>query len=289
MPGVCRLGDRSKAPVDVHGCPACPHPNVVGPSISASSNVFVNGAPALRIDDLGMHSACCGSNMWKVMGASGKVFVNGSHVVRQGDPTLHCGGVGKMIEASGNVSDGSPLVTRSTNPFAFPVNLPPPLPLNEVMVYPDMEPECVSPNNRGGYVNPPDLPVPGQSPQIYDENAVRIAHAGPRLEAAPPLDVQAATLRQNAQRASFAGNEPLAQQYTDAANRDAAESKAVGLETAAKVLLQAVHDGVSGYQSAKEARQKLNEAQDIRRHIAAGDYKVEGDVPEEDPNLEGEP
>jgi hypothetical protein len=26
MPGVCRLGDRAKAPVDVHGYPACPHP-----------------------------------------------------------------------------------------------------------------------------------------------------------------------------------------------------------------------------------------------------------------------
>lgn len=288
MPGVCRLGDRSKAPVDTHGCPACPHPNVVGPSISASSNVFVNGAPALRIDDLGMHTSCCGTNMWMVIQASAQVFVNGSQVVRQGDMTQHCGGVGKMIEASGNVSDGSPLMTRSTNPFAFPVNLPPPLPLNEVMVYPDMEPECVSPNNRGGLVQAPDLPTPGQSPQIYSPSAAIAAHAGPRLEAAPPLDVQAATLRKNAQLASFAGNDDLAKQYTDAANRDAAESDAQRLIDGAKAGIQLAHDAASAYKAAKDAQKKYNEARDIRRRAAAGEYEGESPPPE-DPNLEGEP
>jgi uncharacterized Zn-binding protein involved in type VI secretion len=288
MPGVCRLGDRAKAPLDQHGCPACPHPDVVGPSISASSSVFVNGVPALRFEDIGMHTACCGSNMWKVMGASGKVFVNGSAVVRQGDPTQHCGGLGKMIEASGNVSDGSPLMTKSTNPFAFPVNLPPPLPLNEVMVYPDMEPECVSPNNRGGAVTAPDLPTSGD-PQIYNQGAALAAHAGPRLEAAPPPDVQAASLRKNARLAAFAGNDDLAKQYNDNANRLAMESKAQRLEDAGKALLQVAHDGASGLKSAKEAREKFNDAQNIRRHIAAGDYEVEGEPIEEDPNLEGEP
>jgi uncharacterized Zn-binding protein involved in type VI secretion len=289
MPGVCRLGDRSKAPVDLHGCPACPHPDVIGPSISASSNVFVSGAPALRIDDLGMHASCCGSNMWKVMGASGKVFVNGSQVVRQGDPTMHCGGVGKMVEASANVSDGSPLVNKMTNPFAFPVSLPPPLPLNEVMVYPDMEPECVSPDNRGGAVTAPYLPTSGD-PQIYNEGAALAAHAGPHAEAAPPPDVQAASLRKNARLAAFAGNDGLAKQYNDAANREAAESKAQRLEDAGKALLQVAHDGASGYKSAKDAQAKFNEARDIRRRAAAGDYEVEGELPEErDPNLEEAP
>lgn len=110
MPGVCRLGDKSKAPIDTHGCPACPHPQVQGPSIVASSNVFINGAPGLRINDLGIHAACCGPNLWKITGASGQVFLNGAQLVRQGDPTRHCGGVGQMIEASGNVSDGSPMM-----------------------------------------------------------------------------------------------------------------------------------------------------------------------------------
>jgi uncharacterized Zn-binding protein involved in type VI secretion len=111
VPGVCRLGDKSKADVDVHGCPACPHPSVQGPSIVASANVFINGAAGLRINDMGIHTACCGPNMWKITGASGQVFLNGAQLVRQGDPTLHCGGPGQMIEASGNVHDGSPMIT----------------------------------------------------------------------------------------------------------------------------------------------------------------------------------
>src|SRR5262252_969818 len=125
MGGVCRLGDKAKADIDVHGCPACPHHNVQGPAISASSNVFINGLPALRIDDIGMHSACCGSNLWKVIGASSAVLVNGSQIVRKGDPTLHCGGVGKMIEASGNVVDGSAIANKGV--FG-PLPAPPPLP-----------------------------------------------------------------------------------------------------------------------------------------------------------------
>jgi hypothetical protein len=41
MAGVCRLGDKSKALIDVHCCPACPHPEVTGPSITASHDVFM--------------------------------------------------------------------------------------------------------------------------------------------------------------------------------------------------------------------------------------------------------
>lgn len=107
MGGVCRLGDRAKVPLDTHGCPACPHPDAQGPAITASNNVKVNGAGALREGDLGMHAACCGENTWKVEKGSSKVIVNGQPLVRRGDPTVHCGGKGKMIDASGNVVDGS--------------------------------------------------------------------------------------------------------------------------------------------------------------------------------------
>src|ERR1041384_4204705 len=109
MAGACRLGDKSKAPLDVHGCPACPHPDVQGPAVSASGDVMINGAPALRVGDVGIHTACCTTNTWQITGGSGQVFVNGKQLVRQGDPTKHCGGVGKMMEASGNVLDGSAL------------------------------------------------------------------------------------------------------------------------------------------------------------------------------------
>lgn len=59
---------------------------------------------------MGIHTACCGPNMWEITGASGQVFINGAQLVRQGDPTKHCGGPGFMIEASGNVQDGSPMI-----------------------------------------------------------------------------------------------------------------------------------------------------------------------------------
>jgi len=88
---------------------AARHPSVMGPSISASADVSVNGTPALRKSDNGIHAACCGTNTWKITGASSSVDVNGQPLVRKGDPTKHCGGLGQMIDASGNVSDGSSL------------------------------------------------------------------------------------------------------------------------------------------------------------------------------------
>ena len=42
MAGVCRLGDHAKAPLDVHGCPACPHPNVEGPAGRRSDTAAID-------------------------------------------------------------------------------------------------------------------------------------------------------------------------------------------------------------------------------------------------------
>jgi uncharacterized Zn-binding protein involved in type VI secretion len=107
MAGVCRLGDKAKAPIDNHGCPLCPHTNVTGPALTASFNVNINGVPALRAGDGGLHAVCCGTNKWTITKGSATVIVNGQQLVRKGDPTQHCGGKGKMDEASGNVVDGS--------------------------------------------------------------------------------------------------------------------------------------------------------------------------------------
>jgi uncharacterized Zn-binding protein involved in type VI secretion len=164
MSGVCRLGDRAKAPIDNHGCVGCPHPNVTGPAISGSSNVNINGRPALRILDIGMHMACCGTNMWSITQASGQVFVNNSRIVRRGDSTQHCGGKGQMIEASGNVIDNSPIFHE---PMPGSPNAPP-LPLNQVLVFPKFEPFCDA--NA-----PPGLPTFG-NPQVYDETAEILKH-----------------------------------------------------------------------------------------------------------------
>lgn len=105
MPGQCRLGDKSNITADAHGCPACPHP-AVGPAIVGSPNVNVNKLPALRVDDTGVHAACCGLNTWTAQKGSGTVYINGKAAHRIGDPDKHCGGIGEMKEGSTNVMTG---------------------------------------------------------------------------------------------------------------------------------------------------------------------------------------
>ncbi|GEM_PF-1318491 len=90
---------------DSHGCPACTH-SVKGPAVQGSSNVFVNSLPALRVDDRGIHSACCGPNTWVAKKGSDTVFINGKPAHRKNDKTEHCGGEGKLIEGSSNVFVG---------------------------------------------------------------------------------------------------------------------------------------------------------------------------------------
>jgi len=105
MPPQCRLGDKSMVPADAHGCPACPHP-CVGPAIIGSPDVMVNNRPALRVDDMGIHAACCGPNTWTAQQGSSTVFINSKKAHRLGDQDKHCGGTGQMIEGSANVITG---------------------------------------------------------------------------------------------------------------------------------------------------------------------------------------
>ena len=105
MPPQGRVSDLAKADADAHGCLACPHP-VVGPGIQGSPDVMVNGLPALRVGDPGIHAACCGPNMWNAMKGSGTVFINGIPAHRKGDATKHCGGIGELIMGSPTVVVG---------------------------------------------------------------------------------------------------------------------------------------------------------------------------------------
>lgn len=105
MPPQSRVGDKSQVPADAHGCPACPHP-AVGPAVKGSPNVLVNGMPALRVTDNGVHAACCGPNTWVAAMGSGTVLINNLPAHRLGDMDTHCGGVGKMIQGSSNVMVG---------------------------------------------------------------------------------------------------------------------------------------------------------------------------------------
>ena len=105
MPPQSRLGDKSNVPADAHGCPACPHP-AVGPAIVGSPDVMVNGRPAIRVGDKGVHAACCGPNMWTAQMGSSTVMVNNKQAHRTGDQDQHCGGMGTMQAGSPNVMTG---------------------------------------------------------------------------------------------------------------------------------------------------------------------------------------
>jgi uncharacterized Zn-binding protein involved in type VI secretion len=78
----------------------------MGPAIAGSVNVQINGIPALRIGDPGIHAACCGPNQWKATLGSSTVMINDIPAHRMGDMTMHCGGVGKLIQGSNDVMIG---------------------------------------------------------------------------------------------------------------------------------------------------------------------------------------
>lgn len=96
MPAVGRLGDKSKVDMCHHGCPACPHLSI-GPAISGSPTVYANKQPILRVTDVGIHAACCGSNTWVATEGSRTVFVDNLPVHRVGDEGHHCGGTGTLL------------------------------------------------------------------------------------------------------------------------------------------------------------------------------------------------
>ena len=103
MKGAVRVSDLGFVTGDAHSCPACAHV-CVGPVISGSGDVFVNGLNAARKGDPGVHAVCCGPNTFNTNEGSDNVFVNGKPFVRRGDATKHCGGDGKIITASANVN-----------------------------------------------------------------------------------------------------------------------------------------------------------------------------------------
>lgn len=101
MPGGARLGDKAKG-TDSHGCKVCTH-TVFGPAVQGSSNVTINGKPAVRKGDGGIHMLCYRSNTWRATGGSSTVIVNGKPAFRLNDKTQHCGGTGKSISASADM------------------------------------------------------------------------------------------------------------------------------------------------------------------------------------------
>lgn len=101
-----RLGDRSHVPADSHGCPSCAH-EAIGPAVTGSSNVLMNNRAALRLNDRGVHSSCCGSNEWAGIEGAPRVLINRRPAHRVGDKDEHCGGVGNLVQGSPNILIGN--------------------------------------------------------------------------------------------------------------------------------------------------------------------------------------
>lgn len=95
--GYAAVGSLAVVSSDAHGCPACPH-TCVGPIQTGSPNVFVNGKPAARVGDRGVHAACCGPNSYEIAGGDPEVLINGRAAARIGSMTRHCGGTGQVIQ-----------------------------------------------------------------------------------------------------------------------------------------------------------------------------------------------
>lgn len=87
------VGSLSSVQSDAHGCKACPHP-CVGPITTGSPNVLIDGRPAARVGDVGIHAACCGPNIFEIVGGDPSVLIDGRPAARVGSPVDHCGGTG---------------------------------------------------------------------------------------------------------------------------------------------------------------------------------------------------
>ncbi len=94
--GYAHVGMLAKCDADGHGAPSDPLP-VIGPITRGSPNVFVNGKPAARVGDMGIHAACTGPNTFEIISGDSSVLINGRPAAKIGSETRHCGGMGTII------------------------------------------------------------------------------------------------------------------------------------------------------------------------------------------------
>ncbi len=108
--GRVTITDIALCPVHAcKGCPRCAFHVVAGPAIWGASQVNINGCPALRLLDFGLHMVCCGANAWIALSniQPRNVIIEGKPAFCVGDLTLHCGkSIGMLVNGSPNVFCG---------------------------------------------------------------------------------------------------------------------------------------------------------------------------------------
>lgn len=83
-------------PADAHGGPAGAMP-VIGPIQTGSPLVLLDGRPAARVGDVGVHASCDGPNTFRITEGDPQVLIDGRPAARIGSRTEHCGGWGTII------------------------------------------------------------------------------------------------------------------------------------------------------------------------------------------------
>jgi uncharacterized Zn-binding protein involved in type VI secretion len=93
-----KVGSLATAPVDAHGCPACPHTDVFGALLTGTPAVFINNTRLVPVGSTGRHKTCCDENTFVVTGGDSEVKFQGKALAVLGSPTQHCGGKGSITK-----------------------------------------------------------------------------------------------------------------------------------------------------------------------------------------------
>jgi uncharacterized Zn-binding protein involved in type VI secretion len=94
--GYACVGMLAICPAEAHGAPMDPV-KVVGPITTGSSHVLVNGKPAARVGDRGVHAVCTGPNTFEITSGDESVLIDGRAAAKIGSITRHCGGMGSIV------------------------------------------------------------------------------------------------------------------------------------------------------------------------------------------------
>ncbi len=80
------------------GCIACPH-TAVGPILTGSSHVLINGKPAARVGDRGICVNACGDPNYTIITGDSDVLIDGKPAARVRESQVQfAGGIGEVIQ-----------------------------------------------------------------------------------------------------------------------------------------------------------------------------------------------
>lgn len=96
--GYASIGMNCQCDAYALGCVACPH-TTIGPIITGSSHVLINGKPAARVGDRGIAAGGCGDPYYTITTGDSSVLIDGKPAAKKGlSQVQFAGGVGKIIE-----------------------------------------------------------------------------------------------------------------------------------------------------------------------------------------------